>query len=57
METRVLTARVPLDLATKVDEVAARIERSRGWVIKQALAAWVATICSSHCRKRAATGQ
>jgi predicted transcriptional regulator len=57
METRVLTAHVPVDLATKVDEVAARIERSRGWVIKQALAAWVATICSSHCRKRAATGQ
>ena len=25
----------------KVDEVAARIERSRGWVIKQALAACV----------------
>lgn len=41
METRVLTAHVPADLAIKVDEVANRIERSRGWVIKQALAAWV----------------
>ena len=41
METRVLTAHVPADLAIKVDEVANRIERSRGWIIKQALAAWV----------------
>jgi predicted transcriptional regulator len=41
METRVLTAHVPVDLAIKVDEVASRIERSRGWIIKQALAAWV----------------
>ena len=41
METRVLTAHVPVDLAVKVDEVANRIERSRGWIIKQALAAWV----------------
>jgi predicted transcriptional regulator len=39
--TRVLTAHVPTDLAEKVDELAARIERSRGWVVKQALAAWV----------------
>lgn len=41
METRVLTAHVPADLAIKVDEVANRIERSRGWIIKQALAAWI----------------
>ncbi len=40
-ETKVLTAHVPLPLAEKVDQLAARLERSRGWVIKQALAAWV----------------
>ncbi|TAL80018.1 MAG: ribbon-helix-helix protein, CopG family [Burkholderiaceae bacterium] len=40
--TKVLTAHVPLELADKVDKVAARLERSRGWVMKQALAAWVA---------------
>ncbi len=40
-ETKVLTAHVPLPLAAKVDKLAARLERSRGWVIKQALAAWV----------------
>lgn len=42
METKVLTAHVPLPLAEKVDEMAARLERSRGWIVKQALAAWIA---------------
>lgn len=41
METRVLTAHVPLPLAERVDELAARLDRSRGWVIKQALTMWV----------------
>ena len=41
MDTKVLTAHVPRPLADKVDELAARLERSRGWVVKQALAAWV----------------
>jgi predicted transcriptional regulator len=41
METKVLTAHVPLALAEKVDELAARLERSRGWIVKQALAAWI----------------
>ncbi|HEU4800069.1 MAG TPA: ribbon-helix-helix domain-containing protein [Gemmatimonadales bacterium] len=36
-----MTAHVPLGLADKVDAMAARLERSRGWVMKQALAAWV----------------
>ncbi len=39
--TKVLTAHVPVGLAKKVDAMAARLERSRGWVMKQALAAWV----------------
>jgi len=39
--TKVLTAHVPLPLAEKVDKIAARLERSRGWIVKQALAAWV----------------
>ena len=39
--TRVITAHVPLGLADKVEAMAARLERSRGWVMKQALAAWV----------------
>lgn len=40
-ETKVLTAHVPLPLAEKVDQLAARLERSRGWVVKQALSAWI----------------
>ena len=40
-ETKVLTAHVPLGLAEKVDAMAARLDRSRGWVMKQALSAWV----------------
>jgi predicted transcriptional regulator len=41
METKVLTAHVPLPLAEKVDQLATRLERSRGWIVKQALAAWI----------------
>jgi len=41
-ETRVLTAHVPLPLADKVDQIAVRLERSRGWIMKQALSAWIA---------------
>jgi predicted transcriptional regulator len=42
MDTKVLTAHVPRELADKVDEYAGRMERSRGWIVKQALANWVA---------------
>lgn len=41
VETRVLTAYVPLSLAERVEAMALRPERSRGWVMKQALAAWI----------------
>lgn len=41
MLTKVLTAHVPVPLIEKVDLIAARMERSRGWIVKQALSAWV----------------
>lgn len=41
MNTKVLTAHVPLALAEKVDQMAVRLERSRGWIMKQALSAWI----------------
>ena len=41
MDTKVLTAHVPLSLAEKVDQIAGRLERSRGWIVKQALVAWI----------------
>ncbi|SEQ52325.1 ribbon-helix-helix domain-containing protein [Sphingobium sp. YR768] len=37
--TRVITAHVPTDLADQVDALAARLDRSRGWIMKQALSA------------------
>ena len=40
-DTKVLTAHVPIALAQKVDQMAARMDRSRGWIVKQALADWV----------------
>lgn len=39
--TKVVTAHLPAGLADKLDALAARSERSRGWIMKQALAAWV----------------
>jgi predicted transcriptional regulator len=41
MNTKVLTAHVPLPLARKIDDLAARLDRPRAWIVKQALAAWV----------------
>lgn len=41
MTTKVLTAHVPLALASKVDAMATSLDRSRGWIVKQALADWV----------------
>ena len=42
METKVVTAHLPIELANKVDALAERLERPRGWVVKQALTAWIA---------------
>lgn len=40
-DTKVLTAHVPVELAQKVDALAQSSERSRGWIIKRALAEYV----------------
>ena len=40
-ETKVLTAHVPLPLAEKIDQFAVRLDRSRGWIVKQALTDWI----------------
>jgi predicted transcriptional regulator len=39
--TKVLTAHVPLPLAEQIDRLAAQLDRSRGWIVKQALTEWV----------------
>ena len=40
-KTRSVTAHVPVELAERVDEIAGRLERSKNWVFKQALSAWI----------------
>ncbi|CRP99745.1 CopG family ribbon-helix-helix protein [Pseudomonas aeruginosa] len=40
-KTRSVTAHVPVDLAVRVDEIAERLERSKNWIVKQALSAWI----------------
>ena len=42
MTTKAFTVRIPASLASKVDELAISLGRSRGWIVNQALAAWVA---------------
>ncbi len=41
MDTKVITAHVPVPLAEKVELLANRLERSKAWIMKQALAAWI----------------
>lgn len=39
--TRVVSAEIPAPLADKVDQLANRLERSRDWIMKQALSTWI----------------
>lgn len=39
---RVITAKLPASLVTKLDEVALRMDRSKSWIIRQTLAEWLA---------------
>jgi predicted transcriptional regulator len=41
LDTKVITTHLPLPLAEKLDAMAAQLDRSRGWIMKQALSAWV----------------
>jgi predicted transcriptional regulator len=38
---RVFTTRLPVSLAEKVDEISQRLERSKGWILQQALLDWI----------------
>ena len=40
-DTKVLTAHLPIPMLDKIDLFAKRLERSRGWIMKQALLAWI----------------
>jgi predicted transcriptional regulator len=48
MNSRVVTAHIPLDLAEQVDLLAARLDRPKGWIVRQALASWVELEAKRH---------
>ena len=41
-EGRVVTAKLPDKLVTEMDEVAERIDRSKSWIVRQAVTEWLA---------------
>jgi predicted transcriptional regulator len=41
-EGRVVTAKLPTELATRLDDAAERIDRTRSWIIRHAVAEWLA---------------
>jgi predicted transcriptional regulator len=41
MDTRVVTAHLPADLAEKLDGLAERLDRPRGWIVKEAIASYL----------------
>ncbi|TBU94681.1 CopG family ribbon-helix-helix protein [Phytopseudomonas dryadis] len=40
-KTRSVTAHVPVQLADQIDLMAERLERSKNWIVRQALVAWI----------------
>lgn len=41
IDTRVITAHVPVQLAERVDQLASRVGRSKDWIVRQALSTWI----------------
>ena len=41
MDTRVVTAHLPAELARKLDGLAERLDRPRGWIVKEAIASFI----------------
>ena len=39
---RVITAKLPLELVLRLDEIAERIDRSKSWIVRQAVSEWLA---------------
>ena len=39
---RVVTAKLPDDLVSQMDEVADRIDRTKSWIVRQAVSEWLA---------------
>lgn len=41
MATQPVTAHLPVDLVQELDRYAERLERSRGWIVKEAVGDWL----------------
>ena len=41
-EGRVITAKLPDDLVAQMDEVAGRLDRSKSWIVREAVSDWLA---------------
>jgi len=41
MDTRVVTTHLPADLAKKLDGLAERLDRPKGWIVKEAIASFI----------------
>ncbi len=39
---RVVTTNLPDDLAARMDEIATRLDRSKSWIVREAVADWLA---------------
>ena len=39
---RVVTASLPADLVSRMDEVAERLDRSKSWIVREAVSQWLA---------------
>ena len=48
MSTRVVTAHIPSELAEQIDQLAERLDRPKGWIVKQALISWVELEAKRH---------
>jgi predicted transcriptional regulator len=42
VDSRVVTAHLPIELADKLDGLAERLDRPKGWIVKEAIASYVA---------------
>lgn len=42
MNTRLITAHLPIDLADKLERLAERRARPKGWIVREALASYIA---------------
>ena len=57
MRNRVVTAHIPAELARRLDGLAERLERPRGWVVKEAIEGYLALAEERHRQTLAALAE